>query len=161
MNTKLRAVNFHLLATENHKRLLTRRAKWSKMPFNNEMCSATSGMNQSGSERWVVGRGLCTQLWSWTQDQLGSSYNTNTTKGNDHFGSHGKTKNSIWESEILRAQNVSGYWMPIFITNSDFPVVTWTVPFSAAGILPWSFRIFWVTSYIAYGKCDHHWSNPK
>lgn len=97
----LEQVNFHLQATENHKRFLTRRAKWSKMPFNNEMCGATSRMNQSGSEKWVVGRGLCTQLRSRTQDQVGSSYNTHATKGNDHFGSHGKTKPNlrIWNSE--------------------------------------------------------------
>lgn len=106
MNAKLGAVNFHLQATENHKRFLTRRAKWSKMPFNNEMCWATSRMNQSGSERWVVGRGLCTQLQSQTQDQLGSSYNTRATKGNDHFGSHGKTKTQyenlkLWEYRML------------------------------------------------------------
>lgn len=56
-------------------------------------------MNQSGSERWVVGRGLGTQLQSQTQDQVGSSYNTHAIKGNDHFGSHGKTKT---QSENLK-----------------------------------------------------------
>lgn len=157
----LEQVNFHLQATENHKRFLTRRAKWSKMPFNNEMCGATSGMNQSGSEKWVVGRGLCTQLRSRTQDQVGSSYNTHATKGNDHFGSHGKTKT---QSENLKLWE---YGMLVFIEYRYLlPILTflwahvlWLDP--SPSVLPWSFRIFWVTSYIAYGKCGYHWSNPK